>query len=269
MNIHPTAVVDPEAQLDSSVSVGPYTVIEKGVAIGADCEIGAHVVLAGQTTIGSLNKISHFSTVGTPPQDLKYAGEPTRVEIGNNNLIREYVSINRGTEGGHGVTRIGNNNMIMSYSHIAHDCIVGNHVIMANCATLGGHVEIGDHANLSGMVGIHQFTRVGAYTYIGGMSGISKDIPPFVIASGMRNKLRITGINTIGLKRCGYDQDTIAQVRKAFVYIFRTPELVLADALEKCENEFADCKPVNDLVAFFRAKNRMGVLKLVNGTDDE
>lgn len=222
MNIHQTAVVDPAANLDSSVKIGAYTVIEKGAVIGAGTEIGPHTIISGLTTIGQGNQIGSFVSIGTPPQDLTYKNEPTRVEIGDDNLIREYVSIHRGTTHGRQLTTVGNANMIMAYSHIAHDCQVGNHVIMANCATLGGHVQIYDHANIGGMVAIHQFSRVGCHTYIGGMSGVSKDVPPFVIVSGVRNKLRITGINKVGLKRCGYDNETIRKVNTAFIYIFRT-----------------------------------------------
>ena len=265
MNIHPTAVIESGAELDSTVKVGAYAVIEKGVRIGADTEIAPHAVISGCTTIGARNYIASFATVGGAPQDLKYNNEATKVLIGNDNRIREYVSIHRGTPSGTGVTTIGNKNMIMAYCHIAHDCCVGNENILANSATLGGHVQIADHVNLSGMVGIHQFTRIGPYTYIGGMSGISKDVPPFVIASGVRNKLRITGINKIGLKRCGYDNEIIRKVNQAFVYIFRTPDLLLKDALDKASEEFSDCEPVITMVDFFRAPNRMGVLRKVNG----
>jgi len=264
MNIHPTAVVASAAILDPTVKIGAYTVIESGVSIGAETEIGSHTIISGQTTIGRRNKIGSFTCIGAPPQDLTYKDEPTRVEIGDDNLIREYVSIHRGTAHGRQLTTVGNGNMIMSYCHIAHDCLVGNQVIMANCATLGGHVQIFDHANIGGMVAIHQFSKVGCHTYIGGMSGISKDVPPFVIVSGVRNKLRITGINKVGLKRCGYDNETIRQVSTAFVYIFRTPELLLKEALAKSAAEFADCVPVMTMIDFFNAPNRMGVLRRVN-----
>ncbi|NOX25942.1 MAG: acyl-ACP--UDP-N-acetylglucosamine O-acyltransferase [Deltaproteobacteria bacterium] len=266
MNIHPTAVIDADAEIDATVKIGAYTVIEKGAVIGAQTEIGPHTVISGFTAIGQRNRIGSFATIGPPPQDLTYKNEPTRVEIGDDNLIREYVSIHRGTAHGRQLTSIGNGNMIMAYSHIAHDCRVGSHVIMANCATLGGHVQIDDHANLGGMVAIHQFSRIGCHAYIGGMSGISKDVPPFVIVSGIRNKLRITGINRVGLQRCGYDKETIRLVHNAFVYIFRTPGLLLKEALAKSADEFADCEPVMTMINFFKAPNRMGVLRRV---DDE
>lgn len=260
MTIHPTAIIDAGAEIDSTASVGAYTIIEKGVAIGADTEIGAHVVISGCTTIGQRNRIHSFASIGAPPQDLKYQGEDTRLLIGDDNLIREYVSIHRGTVSGHGVTTVGSGNMIMAYSHIAHDCVVGNHVILANGATLGGHVQVADRANLGGMVAIHQFSRVGAYTYIGGMSGISKDVPPFVIATGVRDQLRITGINKIGLRRNGYAAEDINTLAQAFVCIFRT-ELVLSEALDKAMHEFPNCQLVMDLINFMKAPNRFGVVR--------
>jgi len=264
-SIHQTAVVDPAAKIDPSVTIGAYTVVEAGVEIGAETVVGSHAVLSGLTTIGRGNTIGSFVSIGAPPQDLTYKGEPTRVVIGDGNQIREYVSIHRGTAAGAGVTIIGDENMIMAYSHVAHDCVVGNKVIMANCATLGGHVKVFDHANLGGMVAVHQFSRIGEHTYIGGMSGVSKDIPPYVIASGIRGGLRITGINKIGLRRCGYDQEDIRKVTIAFKYIFRTPDLLLREALDKAAAEFPDCEPVMHMVEFFSAPNRMGVLRRVNG----
>lgn len=265
MNIHPTALVAPGAEIDSTVTVGAYTIIEENVKVAAGTEIGSHALLSGHTTIGKNNKIFPFTSIGTPPQDLKYDGEPTTIVIGNNNLIREYVSIHRGTLAGRGTTTIGDDNMIMAYCHIAHDCLIGGKVIMANSTTLGGHVAVADYANIGGVVAIHQFTRIGEHTYIGGMSGVSKDVPPYVIASGVRGKMRISGINRIGLRRCGYDKETIQKVNKAFVVIFKTPELLLKDALLRATQEFPNCEPVQNLVEFFQAPNRMGVLRQVNG----
>jgi UDP-N-acetylglucosamine acyltransferase len=265
MTIHPTAVIAPGAQIDDGVSIGAYTVIGQDVTIAAGTQIGPHAFLEGNTSIGKNNSIGPFTSIGTPPQDLKYNNEPTRLEIGNDNLIREYVSIHRGTVSGHGVTIIGNGNMIMAYSHIAHDCVVGDATIMANCTTMGGHVEVQNYANIGGFVGIHQFTRIGEHSYIGGMSGVSQDVPPYVIASGVRSKMRISGINKIGLRRSGYDNETIRMVSKAFVYIFNTPSLLLQDALDKTLEEFPDCEPVINMVDFFRAPKRMGVLRQTNG----
>lgn len=256
MKIHPTAIVEAGAELDSSVTVGAYAVIQAGVRIGPDSQIAPHAMLSGLTTIGARTVIGPFTSIGAPPQDLKYNNEPTRLVIGDDNHIREYVSIHRGTPSGHGVTTVGNHNLLMAYVHVAHDCVLGNHVIMANGTTLGGHVAVGDHANIGGMVAVHQFTRIGGYTYVGGMSGISKDVPPFIIVSGTRSSMRVTGINKIGLRRCGYDNETIRQLQKAFVIIFHTPELLLQEALAAALAASPDCEPVTTLVRFFRETTR-------------
>ena len=266
MNIHPTAIIEPGAELDSSVRVGPYTVIGKGVRIGADTEIGPHAVISGATTIGVANRIGPFTNIGAPPQDLHYQGEETRLEIGDHNVIREYVSLHRGTAAGRGVTNVGSHNLLMAYVHVAHDCLVGDHVIMANAATLGGHVTVEDRATLGGMVAVHQFSRIGGYAYIGGMSGISKDVSPYVIVAGIRNGMRVTGINKIGLRRAGFDAETIKQLHRAFKILFHSQELLLAEALDKTEAEMADCEPVQRLVRFFRESKR-GVVRTAG--DDE
>lgn len=266
MKIHSTAVVDPEAELHDSVTVGPYAIIEKGVKVCADTEIGSHALISGKTTIGERNKIGPFTCIGTPPQDLKYNNEETELIIGNDNQIREYVSIHRGTPSGHGVTTVGNNNLLMAYVHVAHDCVIKENVIMANGATLGGHVEIGERATIGGLTAIHQFSRIGAYSYIGGMSGVSKDVPPYVIMAGLRNQMRVTGINRIGLKRCGFDDHTIRQLITAYKIIFRSPDLLLEDALKKTMSEISDCEPVQKLVQFFRESKR-GVVR--TGGDEE
>lgn len=260
MNIHPTAVIDPKAQLDSSVIVEPYAVIEGPVKIGAETRIGAHAVVCGHTTLGARNTIGSFAIVGGPPQDIHYKGEPTELIIGDGNQIREYVSIHRATVKASGKTIIGNNNMIMAYCHIAHDCILADHVIMANVATLAGHVEIGSHANLGGLVAVHQFCRIGDYAYIGGMSGIGLDVPPYVIMEGTRNQMRIASINKIGLRRAGIDRDTIKNLEEAFRILFRSPEILLKDALVKLEEEMKDCQQVQHMVQFFHSSKR-GVVK--------
>jgi UDP-N-acetylglucosamine acyltransferase len=260
MKIHPTAVIDPRAQLDSSVIVEPYVFIDGPVKIGPESRIGTHTVVSGHTTIGARNTIGSFATIGAPPQDIHYKGEPTELIIGEGNQIREYVSIHRATAKASGKTLIGNNNMIMAYSHIAHDCIIADHVIMANVATLAGHVEIGSHANLGGWVGVHQFCRIGDYAYIGGMSGIGLDVPPYVIMEGTRNQMRIAGINKIGLRRSGMDRETIKNLEDAFKILFRSPELLLKDSLAKLEEEMKDCLEVQLMVDFFRTSKR-GVVK--------
>jgi UDP-N-acetylglucosamine acyltransferase len=260
MPIHPTAVIDPKAQLDGSVIVEPYAVIDGPVNIGPETRICAHAVVSGHTTIGARNTIGSFATIGGPPQDMHYKGEPTELIIGDGNQIREYVSIHRATVKATGKTLIGNNNMIMAYCHIAHDCIIADHVIMANVATLAGHVEIGSHANLGGMVGIHQFCRIGDYAYIGGMSGIGLDVPPYVIMEGTRNQMRIASINKIGLRRAGMDRDTIKNLEEAFKILFRSPEILVKDALVKLEEEMKDCAEVQKMVQFFHSSKR-GVVK--------
>lgn len=266
MKIHSTAIVDPGADLHDSVTVGPYAIIEKSARIGAGTEIGPHALISGKTTVGERNKIGPFTCIGTPPQDLKYNNEETELIIGNDNQIREYVSIHRGTPSGHGITTIGNNNLLMAYVHVAHDCLIADNVIMANTVTLGGHVEIGERATIGGMTAVHQFSRIGAYAYIGGMSGISKDVPPYVIMTGMRNQMRVTGINRIGLKRCGFDDETIRKLITAYKIIFRTPDLLLEDALQKVLTEIPACEPVEKLVRFFRDSQRSVVR---TGGDEE
>nr|WP_321467555.1 acyl-ACP--UDP-N-acetylglucosamine O-acyltransferase [uncultured Desulfobulbus sp.] len=260
MNIHPTAVIDPKAELDSSVIVEPYAVIDGPVKIGPETRIGAHTVVSGHTTLGARNTIGSFATIGAPPQDIHYKGEPTELIIGDGNQIREYVSIHRATVKATGKTVLGNNNMVMAYCHIAHDCVLADHVIMANVATLAGHVEIGSHANLGGLVAVHQFCRIGDYAYIGGMSGIGLDVPPYVIMEGTRNQMRIASINKIGLRRAGVDRETIKLLEDAFRILFRSPELLLKDALVKLEEEMKDCTEVQKMVQFFHSSKR-GVVK--------
>ncbi len=260
MNIHPTAVVDARAEVHETVTIGPYAVIDGPVTIGPETVIDAHTVVSGNTTIGARNRIGSFGSIGAPPQDIHYRGEPTELIIGNDNLVREYVSIHRGTVAGNGRTVIGDSNMIMAYSHIAHDCTISNHVVMANVATLAGHVRIDDHVSLGGLVAVHQFCRIGAYTYVGGMSGISLDVPPYVILTGTRNRMRIAGINKIGLRRSGMSRETISKLEHAFRIIFRSPELLLKDALARTLEEIPDCPEVRNMVEFFQASKR-GVVK--------
>lgn len=260
MSIHQTAVIDSKAELDSSVSIGPYAVIGAGVRIDADTTVEAHAVVSGPTTIGKRNLIGSFAAVGGAPQDLSYKGEPTELVIGSDNQIREYASIHRGTPHGHARTVIGNHNLLMAYTHVAHDCTLGDHVILANVATLAGHVEVGDRASIGGLVAIHQFCRIGKYSYIGGVSGISLDVPPYVILAGTRNRTRISGINKVGLKRNGFDRETINNLETAFRIIFRTPDLLMKDALEQARAEFPLCPEVQCLIKFFEDSKR-GVVK--------
>jgi UDP-N-acetylglucosamine acyltransferase len=260
MPIHPTAVVDAKAELDSSVYIGPYAVIEAGVKIGADTRVEPHAVVSGPTTIGERNLIGSFAVVGGAPQDLSYKGEPTELIIGSDNQIREYASIHRGTPHGHGKTVIGDHNLLMAYTHVAHDCRIGNHVIMANVATLAGHVEVGDRASIGGLVAVHQFCRIGTFSYIGGVSGISLDVPPYIIIAGTRNRTRISGVNKVGLKRNGFSRETIKMLDTAYRIIFRSPNLLMKDAIELAKLEFPECAEVQTLVKFFQDSKR-GVVK--------
>ncbi|MBU0481596.1 MAG: acyl-ACP--UDP-N-acetylglucosamine O-acyltransferase [Proteobacteria bacterium] len=260
MNIHPTAVVDQDAELDPSVKVGAYAVIGAGVRIGANSVISPHAVINELTEIGTGNHVGSFANIGDAPQDISYRNEATTLKIGNDNQIREYVSIHRGTVKGGGQTTIGNNNMLMAYSHIAHDCHVGNHVIMANAATLGGHVTVGDRANFGGFVGVHQFTNIGCYSYVGGMSGVTKDVPPYTIVAGTRNQMRVSGINRIGLKRSGFSSNDIKDLRGAFNIIFSDENLLLQEALDMAISEYSTSELVRNLVGFIRASKR-GVVR--------
>jgi UDP-N-acetylglucosamine acyltransferase len=212
-DIHPTAIVHPSARVGAGTVIGPFVTIGARVRIGRDCRIGASCVIDGVTEIGDGNEIFPMTSIGLVPQDLKFGGEPTRVVIGDRNVIREFVTIHRGTAGGGGLTSIGNRNLLMAYTHIAHDCHIGSETIFANAATLAGHVEVEDYATIGAFSGVHQFCRVGKYAFIGGYSVVTKDALPFAKTVG--NRARIYGINTIGLIRRGFSQDTIAKLRRA------------------------------------------------------
>ncbi|MEN3293544.1 MAG: UDP-N-acetylglucosamine acyltransferase [Burkholderiales bacterium] len=218
--IHPTAIVDSNAELDDSVEVGAYSIIGPNVKIGARTRIGPHVVVEGHTTIGSDNHFFQFSSIGGAPQDKKYAGEATRLEIGDRNLIREFCTFNVGTVQDGGVTRLGNDNWIMAYVHIAHDCQVGNHTIFANNASLAGHVEVGDWVILGGFSGVHQFCKIGAHAMLGMNTSLTQDVPPFVILNG--NPAAAHGINIEGLKRRGFNREQINSIRNAYKLIYKS-----------------------------------------------
>ena len=220
MTIHPSAIVSPGAELADGVEIGPYSIIGDHVKMGRDTVIGAHVVIEGNTILGERNRIYPFSSLGSPPQDTGYKGEDTRISIGDDNIIKEYVTINRATTKEDWITVIGSNNFIMAYAHIAHDCKLGNNIIMSNVATLGGHVEVGDHVNLSGLVAVHQFVRIGAYAFIGGKAAVPQDIPPFMLATGTE-RAKLYGPNQKGLVRQGFSRDTIDGLKKAFKIIWR------------------------------------------------
>jgi UDP-N-acetylglucosamine acyltransferase len=225
--IDPHALVDPKARIGKDVQVGPFSIVGPDVEIGDGTRIGPHVTINGHTRIGRENRVYQFSVIGEEPQHRKYAGEPTRVEIGDRNVIREFVTIHRGTAVDLGVTRIGHDNFIMANVHIAHDCVLGNHTILVNAASLAGHVHVGDHAILSGFSLIHQFCRIGAHAFLGYGSGVSHDVPPFVIANGLPAKPH--GINTKGLRSRGFSSEQVDALRKAYKVLYRS-NLLLADA---------------------------------------
>lgn len=264
MAIHETAVVDKTAQLDSSVDIGPYSVIGADVKIGADTVVQAHAVVSGPSTIGERNLIGSFATVGGAPQDISYKGEPTELIIGDDNQIREYASIHRGTPGGTGKTVIGSNCLLMAYIHIAHDCRIGNNVIMANVATLAGHVQVGERAAIGGLVAVHQFCRIGTLSYIGGVSGLGLDVPPYVIVAGIRDRTRVSGINKVGLRRNGFSREVINNLDSVFRIIYRSPNLLLKDALEQARKEYPDCPEVQHMIDFFESSKR-GVVRRTEG----
>ncbi len=253
MSIDPRAVVDPSAKLASGVSVGAYTIIGERVEIGAGTTIGSHVVIKGPTVIGKENRFYSFSSIGDDPQDKKYAGEQTRLEIGDRNVIREYCTINRGTEQGGGVTRIGDDNWIMAYVHIAHDCLIANNTVFANNASLAGHVKVDDFAVLGGFTLVHQFCSIGAHSFSGMGSTLSKDLPPYVMASG--NPATPRGLNSEGLKRRGFSPETIRVLRRAYKTLFRSG-LTLEEAVAKLKILGQDYKEVAVLVNFLEHSQR-------------
>lgn len=251
--IHKTAIVSPKAEIDDEVVIGPYCIIGDNVKIGRGTRLINHVQIEGITEIGENCTIFPFTTIGFPPQDLKYKGEPTGVKIGNNNIIREYVTIHRASVSGDGWTVIGNDNFIMAYVHIAHDCKIGNSVIMANLATLAGHVQVEDFVFIGGLVAVHQFTRIGAYAMIGGFSGVGQDVPPFTMASGPRAKLY--GLNAVGLKRRGISDETINILKKAYKILFRD-KLQLKEAIEKVKRELPQIPEIIHLLEFIETNKR-------------
>lgn len=251
--IHPSALVDPSAELDKDVEIGAYSIVGAGVRIGKGSKIHSHVVIQGRTVLGEANIVFPFATVGSVPQDLKYQGEPSELIIGNRNTIREYVSLNPGTSGGGMVTRVGDQNLLMMYCHIAHDCIVGNRNVVANGATLGGHVIVEDFVIVGGLVGIHQFVRIGTGAILGAGSMVSKDVPPYCNATGDRAKLH--GLNVEGLKRRGFDPSIIDAIRKAYRICFQS-KLKTDDALKKVRQELPAIPEVEKFVSFIAASER-------------
>ena len=253
MEIHPAAIVHPKAQIGPGVKIGAYSIVGENVQIGKDTILDSHVVADGLTKIGERCHFFPFVSVGAAPQAIRYRGEPTRLTIGNDNLIREFVTINRGTVEGQGETVLGNNNFIMAYSHIAHDCKIGNQVIMANGSTLAGHILVEDFAIVGGLVAIHQFARVGCYSIIGGASGIPQDIPPYTIAAG--NRARLYGLNLVGLKRHKFPEATVSALKQAYRILFRS-HLTLHKAMDRVEKEVPDLPEIRHLLEFLKNSKR-------------
>jgi len=253
VNIHPTAIVHPAARIADSAIIGPYSIIGEHVSIGRGTKVESHVLIDGWTTIGERNHIHSFSSIGTPPQDISYKNEETYLIIGNENVIREYATVHRATTKEDRKTEIGNKNFLMAYSHVAHDCKLGNSIIMANSVALGGHIVIGDHAILGGIVAVHQFVKIGEYAIIGGLSGVGQDIPPYVMAQG--SKAKLYGLNLVGLKRKGFSDAVIANLKKAYKIIFRSG-LTVDEALRKTLDDLPDSAEVRLLADFIRTSKR-------------
>jgi UDP-N-acetylglucosamine acyltransferase len=251
--IHPTAIVDPKAELDTNVEIGPYSIVADNVSIGSGTVIAPHAMIEPYTSIGPDCRIYQYASVGAAPQAIKFKGEITYLKIGRGTTVREFVTINRGTEFGGGITEVGENNLLMAYSHIAHDCKTGRDVILANNATLAGHIIIGDYVTVGGLVAIHQFVKIGDYAYIGGKSAVAKDIPPYVIASGDRASLH--GLNKIGLKRHGFGDNTLKALKKAYRIIFRIG-ITTKEALQRVQAEVEQNPEVVNLIEFIKSSER-------------
>ncbi len=257
-NSHPTAIIDPSAKVPSSCKIGPYCVIGADVELGESCELIAHVVLQGPTKLGSHNKIYPFAAIGIGPQDLSYKGEPTLLEIGDHNQIREYVTIHRGTVKGGALTTVGSHCLIMAYAHVAHDCHIGDHVILANGATLGGHVTVEEYASISALCPIHQFVTIGKYSYVGGGTTITQDVLPFSKTSAAR-EVHAYGVNSVGLQRKGFSPERIRKIQHFFKVLLAS-KLNTSQALEKIRSEGDLGEDVAMLVDFV-ARSERGVLK--------
>jgi len=263
--IHPTAVVDPKAELGEGVRIGPYCVIGPDVVLGDRVELMSHVVVAGHTTLGAGSRVFPFASIGHEPQDLKFHGEVSRLIIGENNRIREHVTMNPGTEGGGLLTKVGDNCLFMMASHVAHDCQIGDNVIMANNATLAGHVSVGDFAVLGGLSAVHQFVRIGEHAMIGGMSGVEHDVIPY--GSVMGDRARLGGLNLIGLKRRSFSRDVIHDLRTAYRLLF-AEEGTMAARLKDVTELFTGNEPVMDLVGFIAADKTRAICQPRSGAAD-
>ncbi|HKR29829.1 MAG TPA: acyl-ACP--UDP-N-acetylglucosamine O-acyltransferase [Terriglobales bacterium] len=256
--IHPTAIVDPAVRIPESCTIGPFCIVGAEVDIGENCELLSHVVLKGPTRMGHSNRVFPFTTLGLEPQDLKFKGEKTRLEIGDNNMIRESVTIHRGTPTGGGVTRVGSNCLIMAYTHIAHDCLIADNVIMANAATLAGHVTVEEYAVVGALCPVHQFVRIGAYSYIGGGTTITQDVLPFSLTSAKRD-VHAFGMNSVGLQRKGFSKERLRKIHSAYRLLLSS-KMNIGEALAKLKAEGDLSEDVERLVTFAEGSER-GILK--------
>jgi UDP-N-acetylglucosamine acyltransferase len=254
--IHPTAIVAPGAKLAADVVVGPYCIVGADVALGPRVMLRAHAVVDGHTTIGEGTRLFPFASVGLEPQDLKYRGEQSELVIGRNNTIREYVTMNPGTEGGGMVTRIGDNCLFMVGAHVAHDCQIGDHVVMANNATLAGHVAVEDWAMLGGLCAVHQYVRIGRHAMIGGMSGVERDVIPY--GQVMGDRARLCGLNIVGMQRRGFSREDIQGLRNAYQFLFSS-DGTLSDRVNETAERFSGIAPVDDIIEFIRADSSRAI----------
>jgi len=255
MSIHPTAIIDASSTLAPGVEIGPYAIVGKHVTIGKGTTVGPHTVIGDWTEIGENNQIYHLASLGPAPQDLKYKGEECWTRIGNNNIIREFATIHRGTVTGIGETVVGNGSLFMAYSHVAHDCRIGNGVVMANAATLAGHVTVEDNVIIGGLVAVHQFTTIGAHAMLGGGTLVSFDVPPYMIATPGKHDARLRGLNLVGLKRRGFSESTILKLKRAYKILF-IADMKQPDAIVRVRNEITDCPEVDYLLAFMEQSKR-------------
>ncbi len=251
--IDPRAIVAADAELGEGVAIGAYSIIGTGVRIGAGSWIGPHAVINGPTTLGSDNKVFQFASIGDAPQDKKYRGEPTRLEVGDRNVFREFCSVNRGTAGGRGVTQIANDNLFMAYTHVAHDCIIGSHCVMSNGSVIAGHVELGDWVILSGYSGVHQFCKVGAHSFLANNAAVTRDVPPYLLIAGTPAEPK--GVNSEGLRRRGFDATQITNIRNAYRLLYRSG-LKLAAATEQLQALAADQPELLPFVQFLAVSER-------------
>jgi UDP-N-acetylglucosamine acyltransferase len=250
--IHPTAVIDSSAEIGADAVIGAYTVIGPNVKIGASTTVGPHVHIVRDTTVGEGCTIHHAAALGGDPQDLKYGGERSQLVVGDRTVIREFVTLNRGT-GAHGKTQIGSDCLIMAYAHVAHDSIIGNHVILANAVNMGGHVELGDHVILGGMTAVHQFVKIGAHAFVSGSSAVRKDVAPYVKAAG--DPLKLFGLNSVGLQRRGFSDETRLTIKRAYRLFFQS-SLNISQALEQARNDLPDSPELRHFLAFIEASDR-------------